>query len=83
VERRPALGGGRGPADPLHRGGQVAALIHPNRQGRASLIVLGCIWGAILALHVALHLGDILLWIGFPLLFLPWILLGGSNWFDR
>ena len=58
-------------------------MIRPGGEGRASLIGLGCIWAAVLALHIALRLHDIGLWIGFPLLFLPWVLLGPSNWFDR
>ncbi len=36
-----------------------------------------------LTLHFALHLHDVALWICFPLLFLPWLLFGPSNWFDR
>jgi hypothetical protein len=41
------------------------------------------VWAAVLGLHLLLRLPDIGLWIGFPLLFLPWVLLGPSNWFDR
>ena len=67
----------------MPHGWEHTALIGPNRQGRGSLIGLGCVWAAILALHIVLRLGDIALWIGFPLLFLPWLLFGSSNWFDR
>jgi hypothetical protein len=37
----------------------------------------------VLGLHIVLHLRDVDLWIAFPLLFVPWLLLGPSNWFDR
>ena len=36
-----------------------------------------------LVLHLVLRLHDVGLWIGFPLLFVPWLLFGPSNWFDR
>jgi len=36
-----------------------------------------------LALHLALRLPDVGLWIAFPLLVAPWLLFGSSNWFDR
>jgi hypothetical protein len=60
-----------------------AALLGPNSQGRTSLIILGCIWAFMVVLHLALRLHDIGLWLCFPLLFVPWLLLGPSNWFDR
>ncbi len=41
------------------------------------------IWAVVLLLHIMLRLPDIGLWIGFPALFLPWILFGGSSWLDR
>jgi hypothetical protein len=47
------------------------------------LIGLGCVWAVMLALHLILHLPDVWLWIGFPALFVPWVLFGGSQWFDR
>lgn len=37
----------------------------------------------VLTLHLMLRLPDVWLWIGFPALFAPWVLLGGSQWFDR
>jgi len=58
-------------------------LIRPDREGRGSLIGLGCVWAAMLVLHIVLRLHDVGLWIGFPLLFVPWLLFGPSNWFDR
>lgn len=58
-------------------------MIRPGGQGRTSLIVVGCIWAAVVALHLVLHLHDLALWIAFPLLFAPWLLFGPSNWFDR
>ena len=58
-------------------------LTGPNHQGRASLIGLGCLWVVMLTLHIVLRLGDVALWICFPLLFVPWLLFGASNWFDR
>ncbi len=58
-------------------------MIRPGGEGRTTLIILGCIWAAMVVLHLVLRLHDIGLWIGFPLLFVPWILLGPSNWFDR
>ncbi len=51
------------------------------RSGK-SLAVLGCIWAGVLLLHLALRLPDVLLWICFPLLFAPFLLLGGKTWFD-
>lgn len=66
---------------PTWRGAR--ALIRPDRKGRGSLIGLGCVWAAILLLHLTLRLKDVGLWIGFPLLFVPWLLFGPSNWFDR
>ena len=58
-------------------------LTRPDHGGRKSLIGLGCIWAAVLGLHLILRLPDVWLWIGFPALFLPWLLFGPSNWFDR
>jgi len=58
-------------------------VIGPGGQGRASLIGLGVLWVVMVVLHLVLRLHDIGLWIGFPLLFVPWLLLGPSNWFDR
>ena len=55
----------------------------PGSFGRKTVIGMGCVWAAVLTLHIALRLPDIGLWIGFPLLFLPWLLFGPSNWFDR
>ena len=83
MERCASVGGGRRTTHSVHRGGQVAKLASPNRQGRTSLIILGCIWAFMVALHLALGLHDIALWICFPLLFVPWLLFGASNWFDR
>ncbi len=40
------------------------------------------IWAAVLVLHIVLRLPDVALWIGFPILFIPWFLLG-PDWFDR
>jgi hypothetical protein len=65
---------------PIARGGE---LIRPDHGGRKSLIGLGCVWVAVLGLHLILRLPDVWLWIGFPALFLPWLLFGPSNWFDR
>jgi hypothetical protein len=50
--------------------------------GGRSLAILGVVWATVLTIHVVLRLGDILLWIGFPVLFLPWVLFGPKNWFD-
>jgi hypothetical protein len=50
--------------------------------GGKSLAILGGVWATVLTIHIALRLGDVLLWIGFPLLFLPWLLFGPKNWFD-
>ena len=58
-------------------------MIRPGGEGRGSLIGLGCVWAGMLALHLILRLHDVGLWIGFPLLLLPWLLFGPSNWFDR
>jgi hypothetical protein len=58
-------------------------LTRPGQVRRGVWIGLGCIWAGVLALHVALRLPDIGLWIGFPALFVPWILFGPSSWFDR
>ena len=58
-------------------------MVRPGGEGRAGLIGLGCVWAAMLVLHLVLRLYDVALWIAFPLLFVPWLLLGPSNWFDR
>ena len=55
----------------------------PDHSGRRSLIILGVIWAVMLALHLILRLPDVWMWIGFPALFVPWLLFGGSQWFDR
>ncbi len=54
-----------------------------DRRGRKALKQLAVVWAGVLALHLLLRLPDIALWICFPLLFLPWLLFGPSNWFDR
>jgi hypothetical protein len=54
-----------------------------DRRGRKTLIGLGGVWAAMLTLHLILRLPDVGLWIGIPLLFLPFLLFGPSNWFDR
>ena len=54
-----------------------------RRRISGTYLGLGGIWISMLTLHVALRLPDVWLWIAFPALFVPWILLGGSQWFDR
>ncbi len=51
-------------------------------RGGKSLVILGCIWAAMLVLHLALRLPDVWLWIAFPALFVPYLLLGPKTWFD-
>ena len=68
---------------PGSRKREEAELSGRPRSERASLVGLVWVWAAVLGLHLLLRLPDIGLWIGFPLLFLPWVLLGPSNWFDR
>lgn len=58
-------------------------MTRPGHVKRGVWIGLGCVWAAALALHVALKLPDIRLWIGLPLLVVPYLLIGPSNWFDR
>jgi hypothetical protein len=64
----------------LAAGGPMAT---PRRNSLKSLRPLIVIWAAVLAIHVVFRLPDIGLWIGFPALFAPWLLLGPQNWFDR
>ena len=51
-------------------------------RGNFMLKVLAGVWVFGLGLHLALRLPDVRLWIGFPLLILPWYLVGRSDWFD-
>ena len=58
-------------------------MTRPGHVKRGVWIGLGCVWAVVVALHIWLRLPDIRLWIGLPLLFVPFLLLGPSNWFDR
>jgi hypothetical protein len=53
-----------------------------NARGAKSIAVLVCIWTVVLMIHLALRLPDVWLWIGFPALFVPWLLFGPRTWFD-
>lgn len=84
--KAPDLSGGRrgGKLPSLHLAKAVlASPAMPFLRPRFMLWALAVIWIAMLIVHIVFKLGDLRLWIGFPLLFLPWVLLGPSNWFDR
>jgi hypothetical protein len=53
-----------------------------NARGAKSIAVLACIWAVVFSIHLILGLPDIWLWIGFPALFVPWLLFGPRTWFD-
>jgi hypothetical protein len=54
----------------------------PKARGARSIAVLICIWAVVLVIHLVLRLPDVWLWIGFPALFVPWLLFGAKTWFD-
>jgi hypothetical protein len=47
-----------------------------------SVVGLTLLWAVVVGVHVILRRPDLWVWVGFPLLILPWRLFG-RDWFER